>query len=124
VRAGRLPNRLAHWPAAAGAPGGLDVRLAATFRARLLGLAGLSSLPRGVGLLLPGTRSAHTVGMRFSIDLVWLDARGQVLRVDEHVPPMRMRTCRHAAALLELADGGACNASLRAGATVPGSERQ
>jgi len=69
-------------------------------RARLLGLA-LRRRPPAHALLLPRCRSVHTFGMRFPLDLVWLDRDGRVLRVDEAVPPWRVRSCRHAAAVLE-----------------------
>lgn len=84
-------------------------------RARLLGLTRLPGLPPGVGLLLPGTRSAHTFGMRFALDLVWLDRDGFVLRVDGRVPPRGVRTCLRATALLELTAGDAGRAELEPG---------
>jgi uncharacterized membrane protein (UPF0127 family) len=80
----------------------LDVRRARTRRARLLGLAGLRELPPGSGLLLPRTRSIHTFGMRFALDLLWLDADGRVVRVDRDVPPGRVRGCRAAHGVVEL----------------------
>jgi uncharacterized protein len=58
--------------------------------------------PPAEGLLLPRTRSVHTFGMRFALDLHWLDAAGAVVRVDRAVPPRRLRTCRCARAVLEL----------------------
>ncbi|HEX7292757.1 MAG TPA: DUF192 domain-containing protein [Conexibacter sp.] len=81
----------------------VDVRVAADPRARLLGLAGLRALPRDVGLLLPGTRSVHTLGMRFPLDLVWLDGAGRIVRIDCMVRPGRVRGCRDARAVIELA---------------------
>jgi hypothetical protein len=35
----------------------------------------------------------HTIGMRFALDLVWLDRAGDVLRIDEHVGRGRIRSC-------------------------------
>ncbi len=86
-------------------PRGLDVRVAVTRRARLLGLAGLSPIPPGIGLLLPNTRSIHTCFMRFTLDLLWLDAQGRVLRVDRGVAPWRLRRCRRARSVVELSAG-------------------
>jgi hypothetical protein len=80
----------------------LDVRLARTHLARLLGLAGLRALSPGAGLLLPRTRSVHTFGMRFALDLIWLDGEGRVIRIDRGVPPGRVRGCRAARAVVEL----------------------
>jgi uncharacterized membrane protein (UPF0127 family) len=95
----RLPARLARLPAVRAAGG--FVRIAATRRSRLLGLAGLAT-PPPCGLLLPRTRSVHTFGMRFALDLVWLDERGRTLRVDIEVPPRRVCSCRAARAVIEL----------------------
>jgi uncharacterized membrane protein (UPF0127 family) len=71
--------------------------------ARLLGLAFLRPPPPGTCLLLPRTRSVHTFGMRFALDLHWLDGQGEVIRVDRAVPPRRVRTCRQARAVVEVA---------------------
>src|SRR4051812_36708114 len=76
-------------------------RVARTARARLIGLAWRRD-PPAEGLLLSGTRSVHTFGMRFALDLLWLDAGGRVVRVDEAVPPRRVRTCLRARAVLEV----------------------
>ncbi|MFL5818552.1 MAG: DUF192 domain-containing protein [Conexibacter sp.] len=81
---------------------GCDVRCARDPLARLLGLAGLRALPPATGLLLPRTRSIHTFGMRFAVDLVWLDGEEQVVRVDRDVHPWRVRSCRGARAVVEL----------------------
>lgn len=79
-----------------------DLRRARDPLARLLGLSGLRTLPGAVGLLLPGTRSIHTCGMRFALDLFWLDHEGRVVRVDRGVRPWRVRGCRGARAVVEL----------------------
>jgi uncharacterized membrane protein (UPF0127 family) len=81
---------------------GVDVRVAGDPLARLLGLAGLRALPPATGLLLPRTRSIHTLGMRFALDLVWLDGDGAVVRVDRGVRPWRLRSCRAAWQVVEL----------------------
>ena len=75
--------------------------VARTFRDRLVGLAWRRE-PPAEGLMLPRTRSVHTFGMRFALDLHWLDAAGAVVRVDRAVPPRRLRTCLRARAVLEL----------------------
>jgi uncharacterized membrane protein (UPF0127 family) len=77
------------------------------FLARLVGLAGRADLPAGTALHLPRCRSVHTFGMRFRLDLVWLDAAGTVVRVDRNVPPCRVRSCRTARSVLEMRAGGA-----------------
>ena len=77
-----------------------DVRVARTRWQRLLGLA-LRRRP-GHALLIPRCRSVHTFGMRFRLDLHWLDEHGRVLRIDRAVPPLRFRSCRAAAAVVEV----------------------
>ena len=97
------PARLAALPASHAH--GLWVHEARTWRSRLLGLAGLRDLPPGLGLRLPRTRSVHTVGMRFALDLIWLDAAGTVVRTDRAVPPWRVRGCRRARSVIETRSG-------------------
>jgi uncharacterized membrane protein (UPF0127 family) len=99
-----MPPRLRLLPTLPVSLRGREVRVAATVRARLTGLAGLRA-PPPCGLLLLRTRSVHTFGMRFALDLVWLDARGRVVRVDAAVPPRRLRSCRAARAVIELPVG-------------------
>ena len=69
---------------------------------RLVGLIGRRDWPAGIALHLPRCRSVHTFGMRFALDLVWVDGDGAVVRVDHGVPPWRLRSCRHARSVLEL----------------------
>ncbi|HEU4701111.1 MAG TPA: DUF192 domain-containing protein [Conexibacter sp.] len=92
----RLPSVALAWLPAT------EVRVAADPLARLLGLAGLRALPPETGLLLPRTRSIHTFGMRFALDLVWLDREGRVVRTDRGVRPWRVRSCRVASQVVEL----------------------
>jgi uncharacterized membrane protein (UPF0127 family) len=75
--------------------------VAGGFRERLIGLAWRRT-PPAQGLLLPRTRSVHTVGMRFPLDLHWLDREGAVVRVDRAVPPRRVRTCLRARSVVEV----------------------
>jgi uncharacterized membrane protein (UPF0127 family) len=106
-----MRDRLARLPRTS-LPSGLVIVEARSAHARLLGLAGLAELPEYIGLLLPRCRSVHTIGMRFAIDLVWLDE--EVVRVDRAVPPWRVRSCRAARAVLETR-AGAANAFIAAG---------
>jgi uncharacterized membrane protein (UPF0127 family) len=83
----------------------LEIVVARSFRDRLVGLALRRAPPDGRGLLLPGCRSVHTFGMRFALDLVWLDRAGAVLAIDAGVPPWRVRRRRGAAAVIEVSAG-------------------
>lgn len=83
--------------------------------ARARGLLGRRGLPGRCGLWLR-TRSVHTVGMRFALDLVWIDRDGAVVRVDRNVGPGRIRSCVAACGVVELraGEGGALAAALAA----------
>jgi uncharacterized membrane protein (UPF0127 family) len=69
---------------------------------RLTGLVGRRTWPAEVALEIRRCRSVHTFGMRFPLDLIWLDASRGVVRVDRAVPPWRVRSCRGARSVLEL----------------------
>ena len=74
---------------------------------RLVGLSVRRNPPEGWGLLIPRCRSVHTVGMRFSIDVVFLDHWGWPIEIRRSVPPWRVVSCRKAAAVVELKAGDA-----------------
>ena len=82
--------------------GGVEVPVAVGARARLLGLAGLALEEAGAGLLIPRCSSVHTFGMRFALDLVFLDSRRRPLATRRALPPRRFAALRGAAAVLEL----------------------
>jgi uncharacterized membrane protein (UPF0127 family) len=88
---------------------GLVVPVASGWRSRLLGLAWLDRERAGPGLLIPRCASVHTCGMRFALDLYFLDADGALLEVRRGVLPRRIAWYRGADAVLEIP-------------TVPGGE--
>ena len=100
----RQPRRLRGLPSAQVA--GRRVPVALTGRSRLLGLALLPRGRAGPGLLIPHCSAVHTGWMRFSLELVFLDASGEVLE-RRVVPPWRIAGVRGAAAVLELPADGA-----------------
>ena len=101
---GSLPRRLRRMRTVALL--GREVAVAEGHLGRLLGLALLPRARAGAGLLLPGCRSVHTFGMRFAIDVVFLDAGGRVLRRERAVPARRLVADRRARAVLELPTEG------------------
>jgi uncharacterized membrane protein (UPF0127 family) len=58
-----------------------------SFLSRGIGLLGQASLESGEGLWLPGTAIVHTVGMRFNLDLIFLDSGGRAVRYAQSVAP-------------------------------------
>lgn len=71
-------------------------------RTRLLGLSWRDRAQAGPGLLIPCCASVHTFGMRFELDLFFLDGEGRVLSVRRRVPPRRIVWQRGARAVLEI----------------------
>jgi uncharacterized protein len=86
--------------------GGVVLVEARTGKARRRGLSRLDSIPADHALHIR-TVSVHTFGMRFALDLIWLDKRGTVVRVDRDVPPGRMRGCLRARSVVETVAGHA-----------------
>jgi len=85
---------------------GTHVRLADRWWPRLRGFLGHSAPETGEGLLLSPCQAVHTYGMRFSLDIVFLDRDGIVVALYERLAPgsrtkMEVRA-RHA---LELPEG-------------------
>lgn len=83
------------------AAGGRTVPVAAGLRARLLGLAWLDRAAAGEGLLIPRCSSVHTFGMRFALDVAFLDREGRVISRRSAVPPRRIVRQPGARAVLE-----------------------
>lgn len=81
---------------------GCEVRVAAGLRARLLGLAHLDLDEAGPGLLIPRCSSVHTFGMRFALDVYFLDEDGAAIEERRGVPRGQAIRCRRATAVLEL----------------------
>ena len=84
---------------------GRRVPVALSRPARLFGLTFLDRQAAGPGLLLPGCRSVHTFGMRFPLDLVFLDLEWRPLSLRRGVPPRRFACDSRAGAVLELPAG-------------------
>jgi uncharacterized membrane protein (UPF0127 family) len=84
---------------------GYEVPVATGVRSRLLGLVWLERRRVGAGLLIPCCSSVHTFGMRFALDLHFLDEHGKRLAVHRAVPPRRLVFVRDARAVLEIPAG-------------------
>jgi uncharacterized membrane protein (UPF0127 family) len=76
--------------------------VATDFRTRLRGLAFRDRKDAGPGLLIPRCASVHTFGMRFALDVFFLDADGAVISVRRAVPPHRVLRQPGASAVLEV----------------------
>lgn len=69
---------------------GSSVGVADSWWRRFRGLLGRPRLKEGQGLLLLDCSSVHTVGMRYAIDVAFLDADGCVVRSIGGLAPFRV----------------------------------
>jgi trehalose synthase len=98
---------------------GSRVPVARGLRARLLGLAHLDRDRAGAGLLIPRCSSVHTFGMRFALDLVFLDSGGREVSVRRGIGRYRIVGDRRASSVLELPSEPGFGAAERFGACRP-----
>ena len=66
------------------------VLIAERWHERMRGLLGRQGLAPGTGMLLSPCGSVHTAGMRFVIDVVYLDNGGRVVYIVKGLQPWRM----------------------------------
>lgn len=69
------------------------------------GLLGRNGLSPEEGLWIFPCEAVHTFGMRFSIDLVYIDRNMRVKKVRSNVHPWRLSACLSAHSVIELATG-------------------
>src|SRR5271166_5027843 len=82
------------------------VARATNFWTRGVGLLGHSKVSPDEGLWLDGCSAVHTLGMRATIDLYFLDKDGKVLRIVHAAGQNRLAiACRESAAVVELGTG-------------------
>jgi uncharacterized membrane protein (UPF0127 family) len=85
--------------------GQLEIMVANSFFSRLKGLLGTKSLPADKGLLLCGCNSVHMIGIRYPLDIVYLDQDGVILKLVENLKPWQMSACWQAQDVLEVKSG-------------------
>jgi uncharacterized membrane protein (UPF0127 family) len=78
---------------------------ARTSARRRKGLLGRQTLHAGEGLWIVPCESIHTCGMKFPIDVIYLDRRQRVRKLRASVVPWRLSMCLLAHSVLELPAG-------------------
>ena len=87
------------------------VDAAVTHSQRRRGLSGRHSLEPGGGMLFRGCRQVHTFGMRFPIDVLFVDGDGSLVRVLHSLEPRRLSpVVWHSRLVIEL-PAGVCRAT-------------
>jgi uncharacterized protein len=67
-----------------------QVIVANDFKSRLIGLIGKKKLEAGQAMLFPGCNWIHTFFMKMPIDVIYLDKKMQVKRIQTHLKPWRL----------------------------------
>ena len=83
------------------------VAIADTSATRRTGLLKHTGLAPGEGLWIAPTEAVHTFGMKFPIDVLFLDKKRKVLKIRHEMPRSRMSLCLPAHSVLELPSGTA-----------------
>lgn len=92
-------------------------QVAGTSAARRRGLLGRSSFQAGEGLWIVPCESVHTIGMKFTIDVLFLSRDNRVLKIRPNMGSWRISGCLRAYSVLELPAGASA-----AAATQPGDQ--
>jgi uncharacterized membrane protein (UPF0127 family) len=82
------------------------VGVAETSLSRMVGLLRHSKLEKGGGLLIIPSQGVHTIGMRFPIDVLFVDRNWRVLYLRPAMEPYRVSSIRwRARSVIELPAG-------------------
>ncbi len=76
-----------------------------TFWSRARGLIGHAPLDNNEAWWFERCNSIHMFGMLQSIDVIFLDTRGTILKLSERLPPFCFSFCLRASSVLEIAAG-------------------
>ncbi|MHB1419227.1 MAG: DUF192 domain-containing protein [Bacillota bacterium] len=93
--------------------------IANTFWKRFKGLLGRREFPLGSAMVIRPCNSVHTVAMRFSIDVIFIDRECRIIRMIHQMRPNRFSPIiRKAAAVVELPAGTLKTSSTKMGDRV------
>ena len=92
--------------------------VADTSAKRRTGLLKHSRLEAGEGLWIAPCEAVHSFGMKFAIDVVYLDRKKRVRKIRKEMVPRRLSACLSAHSVLELPVGVIESSRDRAGRSV------
>jgi uncharacterized protein len=85
------------------------------FFERMCGLLGTHKLKVDEGLLIAPCSSVHTFGMRYTIDILFLDKQLTIIKTVKSLKPWRMAASNASNMVLELADDSINKLQLKPG---------
>lgn len=92
-----------------------SVEIATTRKQRRRGLLGRDGLCAGSAFVLAPCRAVHTIGMRFPIDVIFVDNEGHVVKLVEHMEGWRIAMAGDASITIELWAGALKAVDVRVG---------
>ncbi|NKB38276.1 MAG: DUF192 domain-containing protein [Gammaproteobacteria bacterium] len=81
----------------------------------MIGLLGSAKLEENEGLLITPCSSVHTFGMRYSIDVLFLDKQLTIVKTVESLKPWRVAASGLSSLVLELAEDSIRKLQLKTG---------
>jgi uncharacterized membrane protein (UPF0127 family) len=66
-----------------------QIQVADDFKSRLMGLIGTKEL-KEQGLFIPRCNWVHTFFMSMAIDVIYLDKKGKIKKIDSHLKPWKL----------------------------------
>lgn len=83
----------------------IKARLTSNIFERMRGLLGRPRLESGEALLIKPCSSVHTIGMKYPLDLAFLDKDWTIIKTVSSLKPWRMAACPAAHMVIELLTG-------------------
>ncbi len=91
------------------------VEIADSRATRRRGLLGRDGLPAGTAFIITLCKGVHTIGMRFAIDVVFIDGNGTVRKIVRNMAPRRLAFSPMASLAIESESGSLPIDTLRVG---------
>lgn len=82
-----------------------DMSITTNVWERMQGLIGKPQLAPNQGLMLSSCNSVHTFGMKYDLDVIFLNKNKKIVKLVERLKPMRVSFCLNAVDTLELNSG-------------------
>ena len=95
-----------------------DALVADTFFTRLKGLLGTKSLDKGRGLMIVPCSSIHTIGMKYAIDVLFIDQYDRIVKIEKGMSASKFSFCHKSRYVVELPAGVLADTNTIVGDTV------
>ncbi len=100
------------------------VKQTETIVERTQGLLGKPPLGEDEALWIIPCNSIHTIGMKYSLDIIYVNRSGKVEKIIENILPLRASFCLSAHSTIELKAGAVAKTGIRVGHTIQWIEKK